>query len=200
MARQLVRRSFAPSTFTVHFGLEGSWPGIPHNTVLFGPRYKGLIDDIFDHGVLPRDFIVFLQHPSVTDPSLAEKGRSVFRATIPVANQAKLPIDWDQAGPLIERRILEEVGRRLIPDIDDRIVAKFHTSPRDLALDFNAWAGSPSGFLATRSQSVWPPVGERDGRLRNLYFAGPGSQPGGGVAGALASARITAKRMLEEAR
>ena len=59
MARQLVRRSFAPSSFTVYFGLAGSWPGIPHNTVLFGPRYRGLIEDIFDHGVLPRDFIIF---------------------------------------------------------------------------------------------------------------------------------------------
>jgi phytoene desaturase len=200
MSRQLVRRSFAPSTFTVHFGLAGSWPGIPHNTVLFGPRFKGLIEDVFDHGVLPRDFCLFLQHPSVTDPSLAKKGKSVFRASIPVANQAKLPIDWDQAGPLIERRILDEVGRRLIPDIDDRIVTKFHVSPRDLALDFNAWAGSAHGFAATRGQSLWPPVGTRDAKLRNLYFAGSASQPGGGLGGALASARVTAKRILEEVR
>ena len=200
MARQLVRRSFAPSSFTVYFGLAGSWPGIPHNTVLFGPRYRGLIEDIFDHGVLPRDFIIFLQHASVTDPSLAAKGKSVFRATIPVANQAKLPIDWDHAGPLIERRIIDEVGRRLIPDIDDRIVTKFHTSPRDLALDFNAWAGSINGLCASRGQGLWPPVDERDGRLRNLYFAGSGVQPGGGVGGALASARAAAKRILEEVR
>jgi phytoene desaturase len=200
MARQLVRRSFAPGMFTVHFGVEGSWPGIPHNTVLFGPRYKGLIEDIFDHGVLPRDFIMFLQHPTVTDPSLAGKGKSVFRATIPVANQAKLPIDWEQSGPLIEQRILAEVGRRLIPDLDDRIVTKFHTSPRDTALDFSAWAGSSGGFAASRSQSFWPPVGERDAKLRNLYFAGTHAQPGGGLGGALASARTTAKRILEEMR
>ena len=168
--------------------------------VLLGQRYKGLIDDIFTHGVLPRDFIVFLHHPSVTDPTLAPPGKSLFRATIPVANQARLPIDWEQAGPLIERRILDEVGRRLIPDIDDRIVTKFHTSPRDQSLDFNAWAGSASGFEATPAQSLWPPVAERDAKLRNLYFAGANAQPGGGVGGALATARAAAKRMLEEVR
>lgn len=200
MARQLVRRRFTPSTFTVHFGLEGSWPGIPHNTVLFGQRYKELIKDIFDHGLLPRDFIVFLQHPSVTDPSLAPPGKSTFRATIAVANQAQLPIDWEQAGPLIERRILDEIGRRLIPDLDDRMVTKLHVSPRDLALDFNAWVGSAGGFAATRSQILWPPVGERDATLRNLYFAGAGTRPGGGLAGALTSARTAAKRILEEVR
>ena len=200
MARALRRRRFSPGAFTVHFGLEGSWPGIPHETVLLGQRFKGLIDDIFVHGVLPRDFIVFLHHPSVTDASLAPPGKSLFRATIPVANQARLPIDWEQAGALIERRILDEVGRRLIPDIDDRIVVKFHTSPRDQSLDFNAWAGSASGFEATPAQSLWPPVAERDAKLRNLYFAGASAQPGGGMGGALASARAAAKRMLEEVR
>ena len=109
--------------------------------------------------MLPRDFVVFLAHPTVTDPVVAPRGKSLFRATIPVANQARLPIDWDQAGPLIERRILDEVGRRLIPDIDDRIVVKFHVSPRDLALDFNAWAGSTGGFEATPAQCLWPPLG-----------------------------------------
>ena len=200
MARQLVRRSFAPGTFTVHFGLEGSWPGIPHNSVLMGQRYKGLAEDIFDHGLLPRDFIVFLAHPSLTDPSLAPPGKSTFRATIVVANQARLPIDWDQAGPMIERRILDEVGRRLIPDLDDRMVTKFHVSPRDLALDFNTWVGSAGGFAATPGQSLWPPVGERDAKLRNLYFAGLGARPGGGLAGVLTSARTAAKRILEEQR
>jgi phytoene desaturase len=71
MARKLVRQPFGPSLFTVYFGLEGSWPGIPHHSVLFGPRYQRLLKDIFEHGVLPRDQLIFLDHPSVTDPSLA---------------------------------------------------------------------------------------------------------------------------------
>jgi phytoene desaturase len=200
VARDLRRRSFAPSQFTVYFGLEGSWPGIPHDSVLLPMRFKPLMDDIFEHGVLPRDFVMFLNHPSVTDPSVAPRGKSLFRATIPVANQARLPIDWDQAGPLIERRILDEVGRRLIHDIDDRIVVKFHTSPRDLALDYNAWAGSTAGFEATMAQALWPPLGARDAKLRNLWFAGANAQPGGGFAGALVSARMVAKRMIEETR
>ena len=200
MARQLVRHRYSPSTFTVHFGLEGSWPGIPHTTVLFAQRFKGLLEDIFDHGLLPRDFIVFLQHPTVTDPSMAPAGKSTFRATITVANMAQLPIDWEQAGPLIERRILDEVGRRLIPDLDDRLVTKFHVSPRDLSLDYNAWVGAAAGFAATPIQSLWPPVGERDARMRNLYFAGIGARPGGGVGGVLTSARAAARRILEEVR
>ncbi len=200
MARRLIRQRFSPGLFTVHFGLEGSWPGIPHNSVLFGPRYKGLLEDIFEHGVLPRDQIIFLQHPTVTDPTVAPPGKSTFRATIPVANQAKLPIDWDQSGPLIERRILEEVGRRLIPDIDDRIAVKFHTAPRDAALELSSWAGSGFGLEPVLGQSLLLRLPVRDARIRNLYFAGAGIQPGGGVAGALASAKAAAKQMQDDLR
>ena len=200
MARRLMRQSFTPSCFAVYFGLEGTWPGIPHETVLFGPRYEGLLDDIFDHGVLPRDMLIFLHHPSVTDPSLAPPGKSTFRALIQVANLGKLPIDWDQAGALIEQRILAEVGRRLIPDLDDRLVTSFHYAPRDFALDLNAWSGSAYGLEGGLARGLLRRLPGRDATIRNFYLAGAGSQPGGGIPGAIASAKAAAKTMLSDLR
>ncbi|MDT9170823.1 phytoene desaturase, partial [Escherichia coli] len=86
----------------------------------------GLLDDIFEHGVLPRDFSIYLHHPTVTDPTMAPAGKSTFYALIPVAHMGKLPIDWAEVGPILEQRVIAEVGRRLIPDIEDRIVTRFH--------------------------------------------------------------------------
>jgi phytoene desaturase len=118
MAKKLARKRFSPSLFVVHFGIEGTWPGIPHHMILFGPRYRELLSDIYDHGVLPQDFSIYLHHPTVTDPSMAPaEGKSTFYALVPVAHMGKLPIDWEHVGPLLEKRILDEVGRRLIPDI-----------------------------------------------------------------------------------
>ncbi|MEQ9662237.1 MAG: phytoene desaturase family protein, partial [Parasphingopyxis sp.] len=79
-ARSLEKKSFSPSLFVVHFGVEGSWPGIPHHMILFGPRYDGLLKDIYDHGVLAEDFSLYLHHPTVTDPSMAPEGCSTFYA------------------------------------------------------------------------------------------------------------------------
>lgn len=197
MARKLTGGRFAPSAFTVHFALEGTWPGIPHRMVLFGPRFAGLLDDIFTHGVLPQDMLILLSHPSVSDPALAPPGRSVFCATVPVANLAKLPIDWEVIGPVLERRVLQEIGRRLVPDIEDRIVAAFHTTPRDLALDFNAWAGSGWSLEAVPSQSGPLRPRHRDGKLANLYLVGAGTHPGAGLAAVLAGAKATAGLMME---
>jgi len=197
-ARSLARKRFSPSLFVVHFGLEGTWPGIPHHMILFGPRYKGLLDDIYEHGVLPQDFSIYLHHPTVTDPSVAPPGKSTFYALIPVANQAKLPIDWETVGPMLEKRILDEVGRRLIPDIHDRIVTKFHYAPRDFALDLNAYMGSAFSLEPILTQSAWFRGHNRDDKIGNLYLVGAGTHPGAGIPGVVGSAKATAKLMLED--
>ena len=43
--------------------MKGTWPGIPHHMILFGPRYQGLLADIYDHGVLSEDFLTVSASP-----------------------------------------------------------------------------------------------------------------------------------------
>jgi len=197
-AKSLAHKRFSPSLFVVHFGVEGTWPGIPHHMILFGPRYKGLLEDIYDHGVLPQDFSIYLHHPSVTDPSVAPEGMSTFYALIPVANQGKLPIDWVEVGPVLEKRILDEVGRRLIPDIHSRIVTKFHYAPADFSRDLNAYQGSAFSLEPILTQSAWFRGHNRDDVVRNLYLVGAGTHPGAGIPGVVGSAKATAGLMLED--
>ncbi len=196
MARRLAAKRFSPSLFVVHFGIEGSWPGIPHHMILFGPRYEGLLADIYDHGVLPADFSIYLHHPTVTDPSMAPAGKSTFYALVPVAHMGKLTIDWEQVGPLLEQRVLAEVERRLIPDLSDRIVTKFHYAPRDFALDLSAHLGSAFSLEPLLTQSAWLRCHNRDDVIGNLYLVGAGTHPGAGIPGVVGSAKATAGLML----
>lgn len=198
MTRRLMRRRFSPGLFTVHFALEGSWPGIPHSMVLMGSRFASLFADIFEHGVLPADAVIMLTHPSVTDPELAPPGKSVLRASLPVANLGRLPIDWETVGRLIETRVIDEVGRRLIPDIRDRLISVFHRSPRDAALDLNAHNGSAWSLEPSMLQSGTLRPHNRDAGIGNLYLVGAGTYPGAGLAGVVAGSRATAKLMLED--
>lgn len=198
MARKLGRKRFGPSQFVLHFGLEGSWPGIPHNMILLGPRYEDLLEDIYVHGVLPQDMMIFLRHPTVTDPSVAPRGKSTFQAAVPVAHLGKLPVDWDEVGPILERRVLNEIGRRLVPDIHDRIVTSFHYTPDDFENDLGAFHGSVFGLEPVVTQiGPFRPC-NRDAKLRNFYLVGASTHPGPGIPGVVAGAKVTARLMLED--
>ena len=197
-AKSLAKKRFSPSLFVVHFGIEGTWPGIPHHMILFGPRYKGLLEDIYDHGVLPADFSIYLHHPSVTDPGMAPDGKSTFYALVPVAHMGKLAVDWAEMGPILEKRILEEVERRLIPGLQDRIVTKFHYAPRDFATDLNAYMGSAFSLEPLLTQSAFFRGHNRDDVIDNFYLVGAGTHPGAGIPGVVGSAKATAKLMMED--
>ncbi|KQM64243.1 phytoene dehydrogenase [Sphingomonas sp. Leaf17] len=195
---RLEKKSYSPSLFVTHFGIKGTWPGIPHHMILFGPRYKGLLTDIYDHGVLAEDFSLYLHHPTVTDPALAPEGMSTFYVLAPVPHMGKFPVNWDEITPILEKRILDEVGRRLIPDIHERIVTKFSYAPSDFATDLNAHLGSAFSLEPTLVQSAWFRVHNRDDHIPNLYFVGAGTHPGAGIPGVVGSAKATAKLMLEQ--
>ncbi len=197
-AAKLAKKRYSPSLFVVHFGLKGTFPDIPHHMILFGPRYKGLLDDIYKHGVLPRDFSVYLHHPSVSDPGMAPEGHSTFYALVPVAHRGKLPVDWNTAGPALEKRVLDEVAKRLIPDLHERIVTKFHYTPFDFAHDLNAHLGSAFSLEPVLTQSAYFRTHNRDDEITNLYFTGAGTHPGAGIPGVVGSARATARLMLTD--
>ncbi|MET0360344.1 MAG: phytoene desaturase family protein, partial [Sphingobium sp.] len=199
-AEKLAHKRWSPSLFVVHFGVKGSWQGIPHHMILFGPRYKGLLTDIYDHGVLPEDFSLYLHHPTVTDPSLAPDGHSTFYALAPVPHLGKLPVDWDELGPRYADRILAEIERRLIPDLRGRITVQFHYTPKDFRHDLGAFNGSAFSLEPLLTQSAWFRAHNRDDNIANLYFVGAGTHPGAGIPGVVGSARATAELMLEGVR
>jgi len=197
-AKALTKKKFSPSLFVVHFGVTGTWPGIAHHMILFGPRYKGLLDDIYKYGVLPQDFSIYLHHPTVTDPSMAPEGMSTFYALVPVANMGKLPVDWAEIGPILEKRVLDEVERRLIPDLHSRIVTKFHYTPADFTGDLAAHLGSAFSLEPLLTQSAYFRAHNRDAQIPNMYLVGAGTHPGAGIPGVVGSAKATAKLMVED--
>ncbi len=197
-ARSLERKSFSPSLFVVHFGVEGTWPGISHHMILFGPRYEGLFTDIYDHGVLSEDFSLYLHHPTVTDPSMAPQGHSSFYALAPVPHLGKFPVDWDVIAKDYADRILDHIEARLIPGLRERIVTRFHYTPKDFGHDLNAYLGSAFSLEPLLTQSAYFRVHNRDDVVENLYFVGAGTHPGAGIPGVVGSAKATAGLMLDD--
>ncbi|HMI18022.1 MAG TPA: phytoene desaturase [Sphingomonas sp.] len=198
VAKSLERKRFSPSLFLVHFGVKGTWPGIPHHMILFGPRYEGLLTDIYQHGVLPADFSLYLHHPSITDPAMAPEGCSTFYALAPVPHLGKAPLDWEGLQESYADRILSEIERRLMPGLRERIVTRFHYTPVDFSRDLNAHLGSAFSLEPLLTQSAWFRTHNRDDAIHNLYFVGAGTHPGAGIPGVVGSAKATAALMLED--
>ncbi len=196
--RRLARRRHSMSLFVVYFGLRGHYPELAHHTVLFGPRYRELLADIFDRGVLAEDFSLYLHAPTKTDASLAPEGCSTFYALTPVPHLGKAELDWDTAGPLLAERILDRLEQTCLPGLRQNIVTKRLFTPRDFAHELNAHLGSAFSLEPLLTQSAYFRVHNRDAKIPNLYFVGAGTHPGAGVPGVIGSAQATAGLVLHD--
>lgn len=190
--RSLKRKSFSPSLFVVHFGLNGTFPGIAHHSILFSDRYGPLLKDIYKTGALADDPSLYLHHPSATDPDMAPAGKSAFYALAPVPHMGRAPVDWDIEGPRYRDVVLGRVRDLLIPDLDERLDTCFHYTPQDFHDDLGAHLGSAFSLEPVLWQSAWFRGHNRDDHFANLYFVGAGTHPGAGIPGVVGSAKATA--------
>ena len=195
---RLEKKRYSMSLFLIYFGVRGEYPDLAHHTVLFGPRYRGLIEDIFGASHLPEDFSLYLHAPSNTDPNVAPQGCSAFYALSPVPHLGNADIDWDQVGPAYRDRILDHLEAELIPGLRDRLMTCRTFTPRDFESELNAWKGSAFALEPTLMQSAWFRTHNRDKSLGGLYFVGAGTHPGAGIPGVINSAKATAGLVLSD--
>ena len=52
-AKKLEKMDWSMSLFVLYFGTDIAYEDVAHHTILFGPRYKGLLDEIFKGSELP---------------------------------------------------------------------------------------------------------------------------------------------------
>jgi len=96
--RKLAGRRWSMGLFIWYFGTKDTrdkWSDVGHHTILSGPRYKGLVRDIFIKGKLCDDMSLYVHRPSVTDPSCAPEGDDTFYALSPVPHLGfDDAVDW----------------------------------------------------------------------------------------------------------
>jgi phytoene desaturase len=195
---RLARMDHSMSLFVIYFGTGKKFPGVAHHTVIFGPRYRELLKDIFDRGVLADDFSLYLHAPTVTDPSLAPPGGEAFYVLSPVPHLGKLNIDWTVEGPKYADRIMDYLDRRHLPGLKESLVTRRIFTPLDFRTELNAHWGSAFSLEPVLRQSAYFRAHNRDDKLPNLYFVGAGTHPGAGLPGVIGSARATAGLILKD--
>ena len=187
------------SLFVIYFGLKRQHPEIRHHTVLFGPRYRELIGEIFKGPDLPGDFSLYLHAPTRTDPSLAPEGCDAFYVLAPVPHLASADIDWEVEGPRYRDRIFAYLEEHYIPGLREDLETCRIFTPFDFRDQLNAHQGSAFSLEPILTQSAWFRVHNRDDQIPNLYFVGAGTHPGAGVPGVVGSAAATAGLMIADA-
>jgi phytoene desaturase len=188
--KRLEKMEWSMSLFVLYFGTNRRFPDLAHHTILFGPRFEGLLRDIFHGKKLPPDFSLYLHAPSVTDPTIAPPGCEAFYVLSPVPHLGQAQIDWAQMARPYGDAILSALDD-YIPGLKDSVVTRREFTPLDFRSELNAFHGSAFSVAPKLTQSAWFRPHNRDPNIPGLYIVGSGTHPGAGVPGVVNTAKAT---------
>jgi phytoene desaturase len=177
------------SLFVAYFGLRRKHPGVAHHTILLGPRYRGLLDDIFERKVLADDFSLYLHRPTATDPSLAPPDCDNFYVLSPVPHLGA-DIDWTRTAEPYRDKIYAFLEETALPGLRADLVTSRHVTPLHFRDELGSLAGAGFSIEPVLTQSAWFRPHNRSEELPNLFLVGAGTHPGAGMPGVLSSARV----------
>jgi phytoene desaturase len=187
--RKLDKARYSMSLFVWYFGTNRRFDDVYHHMILLGPRYRALLDDIFEDKRLASDFSLYLHRPTANDPSLAPEGCDAFYVLAPVPH-LQSGIDWAMEAEPYRRAIQRRLEATVLPGLGETIVTSRMMTPLDfrdrlLSLNGAAFALEPQFF-----QSAWFRPHNRSEEVENLFLVGAGTHPGAGLPGVLCSAKI----------
>ena len=187
--RRIDRARYSMSLFVWYFGTRRRYEDVAHHTILLGPRYRGLLEDIFEHKVLAQDFSLYLHRPTATDPSLAPPGCDAFYVLSPVPH-LESGIDWSLQAEPYRRRIEQALGEVMLPNLAREVVTSRILTPQDFQDRLLSYRGAAFGLEPILTQSAWFRPHNRSEEVERLFLVGAGTHPGAGLPGVLSSARV----------
>ncbi|NCA70467.1 MAG: phytoene desaturase [Sphingobacteriia bacterium] len=187
--RKLDRAHYSSGLFVWYFGTKRQYPEVAHHTILLGPRYQGLLTDIFKHKRLAEDFSLYLHRPTATDPSLAPAGCDTFYALAPVPH-LQSGTDWATQAEPYRAKIARYLSETVLPGLEEQIVCSRLATPQDFQDRLLSYYGAGFSLEPILMQSAWFRPHNLSEEVDGLYLVGAGTHPGAGVPGVISSARV----------
>lgn len=194
--RALEAKKYSCSTFMLYLGINRSYPGIPHHSILFADDYKKNVDEITVTNTLSDDPSIYVQNACVTDKTLAPEGKSALYVLVPVPNN-KSGIDWEQAKKPLRDKVLDLLEKKggyagLKAGLEEELII----TPAEWESGKSVFKGATFNLAHNIGQMLlWRPHNAFE-EFGNCYLVGGGTHPGSGLPTIYESGKISAQLIM----
>jgi phytoene desaturase len=186
----LLEKDRSMSGFVMLLGMKRSMPELRHHAIYFSSSYQDEFRQLFQERRFPEDPTVYVNAPSRSDRSMTTgEGETLFLMANAPANDED---QWDETQIRAARKRifsrLEGSGFRLN---QDEILVEDVWTPKRFSERYSTPGGAIYGANSHGWKNAFLRPGNKDRRIRGLYYVGGSCHPGGGTPMVLLSAEIT---------
>jgi diapolycopene oxygenase len=183
--------------FVLLLGVNRRYPDLHHHTIYFSSDYRREFETLITDRKPYEDPTIYVSVSGISDSGLAPEGSSNMFILVNAPPLGK-EFDWATQARSYRDLIIQRLTERGLTDLERHIEVEHMITPEDFHHRYNAHRGAIYGTSSNSRFSAFlrPPNRSRD--VRQLYFVGGSSHPGGGIPLVLLSGKIVANMITED--
>ena len=183
------KKTFAPSSLLFFIGMDKKVKNVSHHTLFFDVDFDAHAADIYDHPKWPKEPLFYANFPSITDASMAPKGKEACFLLIPIAPGLE---DTEELRQKYFDIVIDRLETLTDQSIRDSILFTESFCVNDFVEQYNSYKGNAYGMANTLLQTAFLRPKLKSKKVENLYFTGQLTVPGPGVPPSLISGKLVA--------
>ena len=198
-ADRLANKEFSCSVISFFWGVDKTYPQLGPHTLFLADDYEENFHSIFKHFTLPDNPSLYIHAPQRLDPSAAPEGQDTLIGIVPVGHLDEThEQDWVKIRDEARKAVFARLAILGITDLQQHIKFEVNYTPLSWRKRYNLMKGATHGLSHTLTQLGYFRPHNRHPDYENMYFVGASTHPGTGIPTALISARLVAKRIMDE--
>ncbi len=197
---RIQRMDLSISGFVLYLGVTREHPQLDHHNIFFSDDYPREFQQMFVDRVPADEPTIYVCVHSKSDPARAPAGGENWFVLVnaPALDDSR-PLDWAALAPAYAERILDRLERRFgFTGLREHIAVQETFTPADFRSRYLAHGGSLYGFASHGVLSAFRRPGLEAAGVRNFYFTGGSTHPGGGLPLVALSGKMVADRIIRK--
>lgn len=195
--QKLDRREPSCSGFVLLLGVRKKYPQLAHHNIFFSDDYRAEFDQLFRDLRPAKNPTIYVCAASRTDATQSpENCENLF--VLINAPYTSARTDWQIEAKSYRDLIVEKLESFGLKDLENSIEYEQIITPADFENKYRTNRGSIYGVSSNGVFSAFLRVPNRSRQIKNLYFVGGATHPGGGMPLVLLSGKMTADLIEKE--
>ena len=181
------KKTFAPSSLLFYIGLDTKVQKVAHHNLFFDVDFDAHAAAIYDIPQWPEQPLFYANFPSVSDSSMAPKGKEACFLLLPLAPGLEDTPAWREKYFHI---MMDRMEHLLGQPLKEKVLFQESFCVKDFVNAYNSYKGNAYGMANTLMQTAFLRPKLISKKVKQLYFTGQLTVPGPGVPPALISGKI----------
>lgn len=189
-----LKPSFSGLVF--YWAIDATSKELETHNIIFSENYKIEFEQLTKEKIIPLDPTIYIYISSKLNPDDAPSGKENW--FVMVNAPYNYGQDWDKEIERTRKTVISKINSTLNTSIESKILFEELLTPIEIENETSSFRGSIYGISSDTMSAAFLRQPNKSSTIKNLYFCGGSSHPGGGIPLVILSGKIVSDIIIQD--